>query len=105
MTERLALVFAVCILSMWKPCLAGDPAVDVFDGQRQQQQQPQQTQQQKQRQQQLVYERRQEGGGGPRACTLNELLPRSCNRKSSEWSDDYVVDPPYDCTCAAMKAR
>ena len=98
MTERLASMLTICLISLWKPCLAGDPAVDVFGGHRPQEQQQNQHQQR-------VDGRTQDFDNEPLACTLNELLPRSCNRKSSEWSEDYVVEPPYNCTCAAMKAR
>ena len=40
-----------------------------------------------------------------RACTVKELLPRPCHRKSSEWTHEYVTKPLYDCTCATMKGR
>ncbi|CAM9508172.1 unnamed protein product [Laminaria digitata] len=40
-----------------------------------------------------------------RACSLHELLPQPCRSKSPEWSNDYVIEPLYNCTCAAMKAR
>lgn len=49
-------------------------------------------------------------GGGQqdlKACSVHDLLPLSISgkKKSSEWSDDFVTEPPYDCTCATTKAR
>lgn len=40
-----------------------------------------------------------------RLCSVHDLLPLSCQSKSREWSDEYVTDLPYDCTCATTKAR
>lgn len=36
---------------------------------------------------------------------MQELLPLPCQDKSSEWTDEYVTEQLYDCTCATMKAR
>ena len=41
-----------------------------------------------------------------RSCSVHDLLPLPCESdKSSEWSDSYVVELPYNCTCAALKGR
>lgn len=42
-----------------------------------------------------------------KACSVQDLLPLSITgkTKSSEWSDELVMEPPYDCTCATTKAR
>lgn len=38
-------------------------------------------------------------------CTVEDLLPLSSLHKSLQWTEENVTKPPYDCTCAAMKAR
>lgn len=81
--KRLVLTLAVFLSSLRKACLAGNPAVEASDVPH------------------LLLEPSPE-----RACTLDELLPQISDEPlSPEWSSEYVVDPPYDCTCAAMKAR
>lgn len=46
-----------------------------------------------------------EPGVGKPKCTVEDLLPRSSPDKSFEWTEENVVEPRYDCTCAAAKAR
>ena len=46
-----------------------------------------------------------EPGVGKPKCTVEDLLPRSSPHKSFGWTEENVVKPPYDCTCAATRAR
>ena len=40
-----------------------------------------------------------------RSCSVSDLLPMPAKGISSEWSDEYVIDLPYNGTCASTKAR
>lgn len=41
-----------------------------------------------------------------RSCSVHDLLPLPTESdKSLEWSEEYVVELPYNCTCAALKGR
>ena len=40
-----------------------------------------------------------------RSCSVSDLLPLPAKEKSPEWSDELVIDFPYNCTCPAMKGR
>lgn len=81
MTARLVLPLGIGI-SLWNACSASHPFVQLTSGPTEETSAPQE-----------------------RACRLHELMPRPCKNKSPEWTDDYVVEPLYNCTCAAMKAR
>lgn len=49
-----------------------------------------------------------DGSGGDRWCGVGELLPQppaTSDERSSEWSTEHVVEPPYGCSCASIKSR
>lgn len=47
-----------------------------------------------------------EGRGAERWCGVGELLPQATETElSSEWSTEYVIEPPYGCNCASIKSR
>lgn len=88
MMGRVPLVLAICLLSLWKGCVAGPPQVDLLDGP------------------QLVDEPTADGNSTQRACTLDELLPLTPSKgKSEEWVNGNAAEDSYNCSCAAMKAR
>lgn len=83
MATRRSLVFVAAVaLSLWSVCLGGEPSqhltVGHVDGAKQD----------------LI------------PCSVYDLLPLPTeNNRSSEWSEDYVTETPYNCTCPTLKAR
>lgn len=47
-----------------------------------------------------------EGKWAEKWCGVDELLPQATSAdRSSEWSAEHVVEPPYGCNCASIKSR